>query len=428
MKTIPSVRYLAIAHPLARALPFDAFAAPNPTLWPMFLWRGRERSEMWLGMGWAGVFASLEDCRAALANVDFVGDSREIEPRGFAVVGFDPDAKMGEPWAGFSSRMIVLPEALARIREDRADLLLLRPMVSRDDLAEAEIECRCRTAEVRAVIETPQERSEPVACARGENFSRAQWRRSVKTIRAKISTGELCKAVLARSAWREALTPWSASAILERLAAERDDNYLFAHRIGEDAFLGASPERLLWQRGREIAADSLAGTRPRGDELARELLRSDKERTEQNHVTEFLREQLSALCEQVSPPAEPQIRPSATLQHLFTEVSGRLRESATLDDVVAALHPTPAVCGAPREAASKLIAALESEPRGLYAGAIGWVSATESEFAVTIRSARISGARATFFAGAGIVAASDADAEWEETELKMQPLLRALEG
>ncbi|MDD5087867.1 MAG: chorismate-binding protein, partial [bacterium] len=90
--------------------------------------------------------------------------------------------------------------------------------------------------------------------------------------------------------------------------------------------------------------------------------------------------------------------------------------------------PTPAVCGAPRETARELIAALEGAARGLYAGAIGWVSADEAELAVTIRSALVAGNRATVFAGAGIVAGSDPDQEWNETELKMQPLLRALEG
>lgn len=428
MKTTHSIHFLALAHSLQQALPFDAFAAPNPTLWPMFLWRGRGESELWLGMGWAGVFDSLEDCRAALTNVEFHGDSRDMEPRGFAVFGFDPDAEMGQTWSGFSSRLIVLPEALARVREDRADVLLLRPVVSREDSAEAEIECRCRSAEVRAVLETPQERSRIGVCADGENFPREQWRRAVEAIREKIAAGTIRKAVLARSVWREASLPWSASAILERLAAASADNFLFAHRLGDDVFLGASPERLFRQQEREIAADSLAGTRPRGDELARELLLSEKERAEQNHVTGFLREHLSELCERISPPAEPQIRPSAALQHLFTEVSGRLRENATLDDVMTALHPTPAVCGAPRDAARELLAALENRPRGLYAGAVGWVSATDAEFAVTIRSAQLAETRATIFAGAGIVEGSDADAEWEETEWKMQPLLRALEG
>ncbi|MDD5088901.1 MAG: hypothetical protein PHI18_08915, partial [bacterium] len=138
-----SIPYLAIAHSLDRAFPFDAFAAPNPTLWPMFLWRGRETDELWLGLGWAGVYASLEDCRAALKHVEFIGDPLGMEPRGFAIFGFDADAEPSEPWNGFLSRLIVLPEALVRVSPRRADFLLLRPNLDRSTDAETEIECGC---------------------------------------------------------------------------------------------------------------------------------------------------------------------------------------------------------------------------------------------------------------------------------------------
>ena len=120
------------------------------------------------------------------------------------------------------------------------------------------------------------------------------------------------------------------------------------------------------------------------------------------------------------------IRPLANVQHLVTPARGRLRAGVSPDMLLAALHPTPAVCGLPRDAARDWIARLEPAPRGLYAGALGFVDARAAEFAVTIRSAVISGTRAVVFGGAGILEDSDPLEEWNETSWKMRPLLSAL--
>jgi menaquinone-specific isochorismate synthase len=112
--------------------------------------------------------------------------------------------------------------------------------------------------------------------------------------------------------------------------------------------------------------------------------------------------------------------------HLASVVTARARH-ATAIDLAAALHPTPAVAGTPRDRALALIAEIETSPRGRYAGPFGWVDARgDGEFIVSLRGAEIEDARATLHAGAGIVAGSDADAEWAETSAKFRPMLAAL--
>ncbi|MBU0508206.1 chorismate-binding protein [bacterium] len=434
MKTGTGLRYLAIAHELERSWLFDAFAAPNPTLLPAFLWSDRDGGDVWLGMGWAGVYPTLEACRAALAGVEFFGDPCGLYPRCFCVVGFEPGEDLLMPWNGFQSRLYVLPEVLVRQQGDRAGFLVIRPILPSVTAAEAEIECSCRVAEVRVVLENRQDRTHRVIRAGGENLSRTEWRKGERTIHDHILAGEAEKVVLARSIWRDTAGEWSVPLILDRLALGSDGCYLYGHRLSGDCFLGASPERLFRQSGNEITADSLAGTRPRGDDmeqdeqLAKDLLGSEKERAEQQHVTSFLRDRMAGLCDKVTADDEPKARRLTAVQHLHTEVRGQTKSGTRLDDVLETLHPTPAVCGVPRENARGIIANLETMPRGLFTGAMGWVDRDEAEFAVMIRAALISGARATLFAGAGIVKDSNPDAEWDETELKMQPLLRALEG
>jgi menaquinone-specific isochorismate synthase len=123
------------------------------------------------------------------------------------------------------------------------------------------------------------------------------------------------------------------------------------------------------------------------------------------------------------------VRKLANVQHLHTPMRGPLPEGVRLLDLVAVLHPTPAVGGTPREAAVAAIRGLEGFPRGLYAGALGWMNARGGgEFFVGLRSALVEGEGARVYAGAGIVAGSEPEREFAETELKFQALLAALRG
>ncbi len=112
--------------------------------------------------------------------------------------------------------------------------------------------------------------------------------------------------------------------------------------------------------------------------------------------------------------------------HLRTSIRAVLRKDLGLAEVVCALHPTPAVGGSPREHALEFLCEHEALDRGWYAGPVGWVGMGKAHQMVALRSARVKGARARLFVGAGIVAGSNAESEWRETELKSLAMLRAL--
>jgi len=143
---------------------------------------------------------------------------------------------------------------------------------------------------------------------------------------------------------------------------------------------------------------------------------------------EAVRAALEPWCERIDVPSEPGLLHTSTLWHLATEVTGALRTPVpSALELAAQLHPTPAVAGTPRDAAMRAIADLEAIDRTLYAGTVGWMDARgDGEWAVALRCAEVQGSLALVFAGAGIVAASEPEAELAETDAKMRAMLDAL--
>ncbi len=161
--------------------------------------------------------------------------------------------------------------------------------------------------------------------------------------------------------------------------------------------------------------------------FALELMRSDKEREEHAVVVTMLRESLGPLVERLDVAPRPEIVRLRHVQHLVTPVTGRLRGEASVLDLVARLHPTPAVGGTPRELALELIAEEEPIERGWYAGPLGWLDRHgDGEFVVALRSGVVRGREASLFAGCGIVADSDPEREWDESSAKLLALGSAL--
>jgi menaquinone-specific isochorismate synthase len=263
-----------------------------------------------------------------------------------------------------------------------------------------------------------------------EQPERAAWKESVRRILSAIDGGEVRKVVLARQLLVEAGAPFDRRAIVDRL--RRSHPSCFTYAAG--GFVGASPELLIRRRGDDVASCPMAGTVRRGatpaedEALTATLRRSVKEAEEHRLLVEAVVSALAPVC--VGPPSagEPDIVRFPTVSHLATRVSGVLREPAPSALALAGLlHPTPAVGGLPRTGALATIAALEEFSRGLYAGPVGWVDATgDGEWAVALRGAQLDGRRARLSAGAGIVAGSDPDAEWAETEAKLRPMLAAV--
>jgi isochorismate synthase len=251
----------------------------------------------------------------------------------------------------------------------------------------------------------------------------------------RIRAEELRKVVLARAIDVDADRVLDPATLLHRLRAADPDAFAFAVPAGPEAVLvGATPELLVSRRGLEVASTPLAGSAPRSGDRdedranADRLVASGKEREEHAIVVESVAQALGPFCDELRSDPEPAPMATANVWHLATRFRGRLREpAADALELVAALHPTPAVCGSPARAARALIAELEPFDRGGYAGPVGWMDAAgDGDWAIALRCAELSGPSARLFAGAGIVSGSDPSAEVEETERKFRSLLDSL--
>ncbi|MBK6911618.1 MAG: chorismate-binding protein [bacterium] len=254
-------------------------------------------------------------------------------------------------------------------------------------------------------------------------FFEHSWQTAVRHIQNEIARGTLRKAVLTRQIEMWHTHAWPAHEVAAALLHASAGTSVFAHHWhGGVVWIGASPEILYQREGRQVVVDSLAGTR-------RMLMEGDsftaKDHVEQQLVTDYLVEVLTPLCEHVN--VSPVSRRRADdLEHVYTQVTGVLRHGVGDDELLGVLHPTPAVCGAPRARAMELIQALEPQPRELYSGVLGYSTGHATTALVVLRCAKLQDSTARLYGGAGIVAGSDPELEFAECGWKMDIMRRAL--
>ena len=252
----------------------------------------------------------------------------------------------------------------------------------------------------------------------------------------RIDANAVEKVVLARTLVVETDHVLDPSVLARRLHASDPDCHVFAVALpgAAHALVGASPEMLLRRRDRRVASDPLAGSAPRSAdpvedrERGARLLQTVKERREHRLVAEAVADTLATFCDHLEVDAQPSLAGTATLWHLHTAIRGRLKPDAPdALTLAAALHPTPAVCGTPPDAALSLIRELEPFDRRFYAGLAGWVDGHgDGDWVIALRCAELMGRTARLYAGAGIVAGSEPEAEDRETDLKFSAILHAL--
>ncbi|WP_342319616.1 isochorismate synthase [Corynebacterium mayonis] len=264
--------------------------------------------------------------------------------------------------------------------------------------------------------------------------------RRVEAAVGTIQASRLGKVVLARAVDLSFDPPVDPLLVAARLI---DNSY---HRDGFIADLtpagrpgnmlvGSSPEVLVRRHGRTVSSYPMAGSAPRTGveaadrEAVEKLLSSAKDLEEHQFVVDHLREKLEPYCEKLDIAPRPQITRTNEMWHLATPVVGTLKNpEMTALELAVHVHPTPAICGTPTHAAEALITTAESD-RGFYAGAVGYTDASgDGEYMVAIRCAEVAGdgASARAWAGGGIVADSDPQAELDETTAKLRTIMRAL--
>ncbi|SEL94430.1 isochorismate synthase [Nonomuraea pusilla] len=258
-----------------------------------------------------------------------------------------------------------------------------------------------------------------------------EWELVVARAAQRIRGGELEKVVLARDLLATAEHPIDVRLLLTRLAGRYPECYTFSVA----GLVGATPELLIRRTGQDIESLVLAGTTQRGttpaDDVARgaALFASAKDRHEHECAIASVRQTLAPLCSSLRTPDEPELLVLPNVQHLASHVTGRLRDGASVLDVVAAMHPTAAVGGTPTATAIEVIRELEGMDRAGYAGPVGWIDAHgDGEWGIALRSGIVEGRRARLFAGGGIMGDSDPASELAEAQAKFRVMQYALEG
>jgi len=404
--------------------PLQVFAAAGSA--PRFYWEQPSAQRYRVGVGCAARAAAEgprrferadRAARELFAAMSWEGTGPRI---GHVVGGFAFASPGGRTdlWAGFPEGELRLPELVCWREGDR------HVRDARVGSAWAELRPR------------PLALGHPVrGAAEIGNGGPGSYVERVERALAAIRSGTLDKVVLARAVHVTAGSAIDPVAWLVALRERFPACTLFAVGEGDAVFLGASPERLVRVEGARVETAAIAGTAPRGASQAADralgeaLCDSRKNGDEHAIVVGHLQAVLEACCERVEVAPEPRLLRTRTVQHLCTDIRARRRADApvSLLELAARLHPTPAVGGAPRDAALRWLAEYEAVDRGWFAGPVGFLQSDgDGEFDVALRSALVRGRRATAWAGAGIVARSEPRAEFTETELKLRTVLGPL--
>ena len=336
---------------------------------------------------------------------------------GFA---YRTDREPKGPWSGFPALLLRVPAlAIARVR---GRTFATAATANADEMLEL----------AGGGVRAPAAHTLEVTPVRNP----VSWTAAVDAAAGRLRAGEAQKVVLAREVMVRGDGVVSAGMVARSLRAAYPScfTYLITGADGT-AFAGASPELLIRRSGVRAYSQPMAGSIARGateaedDRLAHELAESAKDTAEHHLVSDFVVDALRPFSQKVNAGA-PEVIRFTNIQHLATLVEAELLEpAASALDIAAALHPTPAVCGWPRDAANRLIDELEAMERGWYAGGVGWMdSRGDGEFAVALRCGLLWEDGARLYSGNGIMPDSDPARELEETELKFRALMGALAG
>ena len=263
------------------------------------------------------------------------------------------------------------------------------------------------------------------------NFTRAEYEGAVTRIRDYIAAGDVYQVNLAQRF--ETSFAGSPFELYTRLRARNPAPFGAYLALGDVTVASISPERFLrLDEAGAVEARPIKGTRPRGDgpaedaALAAELLASPKDRAENVMIVDLLRNDLGRVCRPgtVLAPEICALESHPTVHHLVSTITGQLRDGADAFDLLRAAFPGGSVTGAPKIRAMEIIAELERAPRGVYCGAVGYISASGAmDMNIPIRTVTVQDGIASFHAGAGIVWDSEAAAEYDETLAKARALI-----
>ena len=410
MPAAPGIRIYDIPFPLNDAFDALGWLASQP-VWPQFYWQQRNGDEEAAVLGAVAAFSSLESAQQFLHQHDNHPDLRIWGLNAF------------EPQRG----NLLLPRLEWRRCAGVASLRLhLYSDVSlRDDAAQA-VAFITSLANVKPLLALR------LSLTGEQNWpDKAGWTNLIKLATQTINREELDKVVLARATDLQFSQSVNAAAVMASSRRLNLNCYHFFMAFSADsAFLGSSPERLYRRRDTALRTEALAGTvanHPedhRAWQLGEWLMKDDKNQRENMLVVEDICQRLQG-CTQTLDVLPPQVLRLRKVQHLRRCIWTELNQA---DDTLCLMQLQPAaVAGIPRELAREFIQQNEPFEREWYAGSAGYLSRRQSEFCVSLRSAKISANVVRLYAGAGIVRGSDPEQEWQEIDNKAAGLRTLLQ-
>ncbi len=267
-----------------------------------------------------------------------------------------------------------------------------------------------------------------------DNTGKDTFEQSVNRIKEHIVAGDIFQAVLSRR--MDCPVGHDPFPIYTALRGINPSPYMYYLDFGDEQVIGASPEMLVRVEKRRVTTVPIAGTRPRGQDLeedkrfAQDLLKDKKERAEHTMLVDLARNDVGRVCKfgSVEVSEFMGIEKFSHVQHIVSTVHGTLMDHLDCYDALKSCFPAGTVSGAPKIRAMQIISETESDSRGLYAGAVGYIGFDRNlEFAIAIRTVSVRDGRASVQVGAGIVADSVPENEWNETENKAAAMMRAIE-
>lgn len=396
----------------------DAFCVLQKGFTDQFVYYDKERINRYLGLGRCIAIPSL-------ASVDVVlqGDE-QCQPIFFSFNRFDESnpKPADDMMASFPKVRLMLPEVVL-IENEQGCWLQVNSL---GPVYPGRIDRFVRQAH------EAHRRTHRNISYQLERDSFEDWQRVMDIGLGRIRQGNIDKLVPSRRIFLRADEPFSSKDVLVNLIDGDARGTVFLYRYGDVFFCGCTPELLLHKQDAHVESMCLAGTTSCGSSkverhmLADALMYDEKNRREHEYVVRFMREVFGRTCYNVTIPQEPSIRTLRHVQHLCTPVKADVMEGRTLLSLVSQLHPTPALSGTPVGEAMMTLREAEAYNRGFFGGAVGYVDgAGNGEFSVAIRSGVFDGESGWLYAGCGVVKGSNARAEFDEIDLKLQTILSA---
>jgi len=328
----------------------------------------------------------------------------------------DPD------WKDFNDSNWIIPE-LIYLSCSKGNYFILNFFYTRTSVIDEIVNSFETKIKQFMVVEDTNRNSSPgIRSSSGQTVKdKKKWKNMIQRALSEIDDSKVAKVVLSRRVEISLNREPSFNFIIDKLITNYPECGTFLFKNHSSVFFGASPERLICLQGNNILVDALAGS-ARNNQKQEELF-SRKNVNEHDFVLNHIKNTISPFSENLELTQHHSIKKLNNISHIWSEISAKLREGHPFFPVVKELFPTPAICGSPKEAALNVIKKLEDHRRGLYSGFIGWFNFSAAEFYVSIRSALSTGNKIIAYAGCGIVDGSDADDEFNETELKLIPIL-----